>query len=196
MNDMSASSSGAAEHLEMLRLETQSVLRYMAVEFSRQLQFSDNELTQTQSLLKDAIDTLTECFSGINEQLAQHPGIRLSHLSRREKQSKEGDSSPLTAEPEYAGTSELEQLLNTAVRTLQFQDLTKQLVDHALHRVTAMRGVLGEIQAASETQNWASLAELLEHLRESIARHVAIIDEHKTNPVSQGHMRTGEIELF
>lgn len=196
MNDMPESASGAAEHLETLRLETQSVLRYMAVEFSRQLQFSDNELTQTQSLLKDAIDTLTECFSGIHEQLAQHPGIRLAHLSGRATQKKVGEASPLTAEPEYAGTSELEQLLNTAVRTLQFQDLTKQLVDHALHRVTAIRGVLSEIQTASEAQNWASLAELLEHLRESIARHVAIIDEHKTNPVSQGHMSTGEIELF
>jgi hypothetical protein len=32
--------------------------------------------------------------------------------------------------------------------------------------------------------------------KESILHKVANLDEHKTNPVSQGHMGTGEIELF
>ena len=204
MNDFSSPQTElAADFPERIQQETQGVFLCLAEEFDKQLQFAENELTQTQGLLKDAVDTLTACFSGIHEKLCKPPGADAASLltgdgNQPQESSKSHDGSPGPENEGMAGLSdsELEFLLNTAIRTLQFQDLTKQLIDHALHRVAAMRVVMNDIKSVSEGQYRMSFAELLNHHRASIEHNVANIDEHKTNPVSQGHMMTGEIELF
>ena len=174
-----------ADQLMLVQREAQELFRYLADEFEKQLQYADHELTQTQGLLKDAVETLTTCFTGIHDKVCV-------------PQSRGGDPESPGSKMGHHDTSELESLLNAAIRTLQFQDLTKQLIDHALHRVSAMRQVMNDIKSmsADEARGPAHFMEDIGHYYTSIQHNVANLDEHKTNPVSQGHMMTGEIELF
>lgn len=162
--------------------ETKSVLEYLAAEFQQQLSFADQELTQTQEILQSAIDTLTDSFTRINDNLwaigkvADHDAAKTMHRL----------------------SVQLENEIDSAVRCLQFQDLTRQLVDHASHRINSMQHALAEITTMSDERhdNTASFIDYLYHHKESIFVKVASIDQRKSNPVSQGHMGSGDIDLF
>jgi hypothetical protein len=174
--------------------ETQAVLEYLADEFRKQLQFADRELIQTQELLSDAIDTLAACFDGIQGSIdCGAQGVREPAPERESL----GHSIPF-GDPARGCSRQLETHINTAIRTLQFQDIANQLIDHAMHRVSAMNDALTDIKTMSEEQHTdpTSFIDYLYRHKESILRKVANLDERKTNPVSQGHMGTGEIELF
>jgi methyl-accepting chemotaxis protein len=85
------------------------------------------------------------------------------------------------------------QEVNAAVRALQFQDMTSQLIDHTLSRVKTMRGIITSIHEAmrdAEDPN-AGLAAARSRLRES-----AEVARKRSNPVGQESMQSGDIELF
>jgi cysteinyl-tRNA synthetase len=173
-----------------LQQEMQAVLAYLAVEFRKQLQYADRELSQAQDLLRDAIETLTTCFLGIHRNVqAVIEGVGNAIEAR-------GEAGQL--ETVLKISDQLQTDLHTAIRTLQFQDLTFQLIDHAMHRVSAMNDALSDIQSGLEEER-GDTARFVGHLcrhKESILKRVANLDEHKTNPVAQGHMGVGDIELF
>jgi len=102
-------------------------------------------------------------------------------------------------------TREIEQNVNTAVTTLQFQDMVTQLVGHVKRRVDALNGVSEKITllaawlaaeqpAAAEAPQRAQglqkaceeLHGLLEQVRQATIR----------NPVRQASMASGDVELF
>lgn len=96
-------------------------------------------------------------------------------------------------------SGEIERNVNSAVTTLQFQDLATQLLEHTKARVRAMESALQEMaedptqgEHASARQHAASLA----RCRQGIRQHVVALGTVKSNPVSQEHMGTGDIELF
>lgn len=162
--------------------ETRSVLEYLAAEFQQQLTFAGQELIQTQAILQSAVDTLTESFTRI------HDGIWMI-----------GQTASHETEPAIQHLSaQLETEIDSAVRSLQFQDLTRQLVEHAAHRITAMQNALADIKNMAEEShdNTASFIDYLYRHKESVLTKVASIDQHKSNPVAQSHMGSGESELF
>jgi methyl-accepting chemotaxis protein len=85
------------------------------------------------------------------------------------------------------------QEVNAAVRALQFQDMTSQLIDHTLSRIHTMRGIIASIHEAmhdAEDPN-AGIVAARSRLRES-----AEAARRRSNPVGQESMQSGDIELF
>lgn len=83
--------------------------------------------------------------------------------------------------------------VNAAVTTLQFQDLSSQLIGHAQVRLDALsEGVHGVAQSFATADNMdAALASA----RERVAA-LANLDNTRFNPVKQESMSSGDIELF
>jgi methyl-accepting chemotaxis protein len=91
-------------------------------------------------------------------------------------------------------TEKLEHDVNAAVTNMQFQDMVTQLLGHVTKRIDAVTNV---------TRTAALLAnpDADEHDRAAAERalHASIVAARETtakNPVKQGSMQTGEIELF
>ncbi len=94
-------------------------------------------------------------------------------------------------------SGEIENNVNSAVTTLQFQDLATQLLGHTKARVQAMKSALREMAAAGTGQaNPEQHSADLARYRQAIREHVAGLEDVKSNPVSQEHMGAGDIELF
>ncbi|MDZ4201756.1 MAG: methyl-accepting chemotaxis protein [Gallionella sp.] len=86
--------------------------------------------------------------------------------------------------------------VSVAVATLQFQDMSSQLLAHAQMRLEAMREVANEmINGVDSTDRKAYLAQIAAY-NESLHQHVVTLDAKKTNPVAQDNFDTGDIELF
>lgn len=93
-------------------------------------------------------------------------------------------------------TSKIEQNVNTAVATLQFQDMGSQLIGHAQMRLRAVQEVANEISAEMNVTEREDYLNRIAEYERSLHRHLIALDERKSNPVSQQHMGTGDIELF
>jgi len=99
-------------------------------------------------------------------------------------------------------SGQVEQNVNTAVTSLQFQDLTTQLLGHIERRISAMESVMGSIAAISlEEEDKTSDASLecrlrLQHFKEALTEAAKLVEQVKHNPVSQAEMSSGDIELF
>jgi hypothetical protein len=179
--------------LRTAREETQAVLNCLAEAFQTQLQQADLELEQTQSLLKDAIEHLTASFSNIHNHVSTQHRLALTQAAHPQNGDKDA---AIDQALEISLT--LEQDINTAIRSLQFQDISSQLIEHARHRLWAMNEALGDVDVLAgdgEDESLDFIDNLYRH-KETIMLKVSLLDEQKTNPVSQGKMDTGEIELF
>lgn len=91
--------------------------------------------------------------------------------------------------------------VNTAVTSLQFQDLTSQLLAHAKSRIDALEGIMQDVaklcgndRRGTRTQEdyLAGIAKLKTSIRET----AAALREAELHPVKQETMATGDIELF
>jgi methyl-accepting chemotaxis protein len=91
--------------------------------------------------------------------------------------------------------------VNTAVTSLQFQDLTSQLLAHAKSRIEALEGIMRDVtklcgngKRVTHTQEeyLAGIAKLKLSIRETAAE----LREAELHPVKQETMATGDIELF
>jgi len=97
---------------------------------------------------------------------------------------------------------DVEQNVGTAVTTLQFQDMTTQLIDHTRMRVQAMDAILLEVAAASaegageEGDDARQYVARLDRCRQSVIGGVAALAAAKSKAVSQESMGTGDVELF
>jgi methyl-accepting chemotaxis protein len=83
-------------------------------------------------------------------------------------------------------SSEMEGTVNDAVTALQFQDMASQLIGHTLRRIAEAERVLGSLSgndaaaaARGAEQSMAAMREATHH-----------------NPVQQGAIASGEVELF
>jgi hypothetical protein len=81
------------------------------------------------------------------------------------------------------------------VTALQFQDLSDQLLAHAMSRLDALRdevrqvrGVLAKSHAANE-DGWDWIAT-------KIHRNLSAFAEHRNRPVATAHLAPGSVELF
>jgi len=83
--------------------------------------------------------------------------------------------------------------VDAAVRALQFQDLTTQLVGHTAQRLQTVREIMaGMDMAVRQIDDIASgLPAAHQRIRETVRKASA-----RTSPVKQGNMQSGDIELF
>ncbi|HJV28097.1 MAG TPA: methyl-accepting chemotaxis protein [Aromatoleum sp.] len=94
--------------------------------------------------------------------------------------------------------SRVEQDVSLAVTSLQFQDLTTQLVGHIAQRIEALGGALHDI-AAIRTDTGAmegALGNRLSALKGAIHQAAEHIAASNRSPVRQQQMAAGDIELF
>lgn len=90
----------------------------------------------------------------------------------------------------------VEQNVARAVSTLQFQDMSSQLIGHARLRLSALQALSGQMANGTDRPNRREYLEQIATYTGSLREHVASLDERKSNPVAQDNFSTGDIELF
>lgn len=99
--------------------------------------------------------------------------------------------------------SEIDSTVGHAVRSLQFEDLVKQLAAYAESHIQRLESTMGSLDVAIESVNaiesGQSFDALLGNLRNLRTRVVEVNEQHKAEthkPVDQLSMDEGEVELF
>lgn len=93
-------------------------------------------------------------------------------------------------------TAKVEQNVAVAISTLQFQDMSSQLIAHAQMRLTALQEVASEMGKGTDRPTRREYLEQIAAYNHSLHEHVVLLDEKKSNPVAQDSFATGDIELF
>jgi hypothetical protein len=159
----------------------------------RHLTEVETDLIQTQLLLEEAIDKLTDSFMAI------HGAVN----SRQET------INLLLAggTPSADERARLEQMagevgahVNAAITSMQFQDMTSQLIDRTLKRVTGLREFLGTLGAYGADvlpeSGSEEIVELLGKVSMALAIQSLELRSVLRKAVNQQHMDSGDIELF
>ena len=153
----------------------------------------ETDLIQTELLLEEAIDKLTSSFMAIHAAVgAQQATIELLLAGGTPV---DADRARLAA---MAG--EIAVHVNTAITSMQFQDMTSQLIDRTLKRVTGLREFLGTLGAhgadiVPETDS-EELADLLGKVSMALAIQSLELRSVLRKAVNQQHLESGDIELF
>jgi hypothetical protein len=97
-------------------------------------------------------------------------------------------------------SGEIGQHVNTAITSMQFQDMTSQLIDRTLKRVTGLREFLGTLgehgsSIAAETGN-EEIVERLGKVSMALAIQSLELRSVLRKAVEQRHLESGDIELF
>jgi vacuolar-type H+-ATPase subunit I/STV1 len=159
----------------------------------RHLTEVETDLIQTNLLLEEAIDKLSRNFMAIHETVtAQQAAINMMLAG-----------GTLTAEQKEQLGALSEQVgayVNAAVTSMQFQDMTSQLIDRTLKRVTGLREFLGTLGAHGAEMVPDSGSEEIVDLLGKVSMALAIqsleLRSVLRKAVSQKHLESGDIELF
>lgn len=101
----------------------------------------------------------------------------------------------VAAVEELSGTtSEVSQYVQTAITTLQFQDMATQLVGHAGKRMDIIHSLLDGI--SNIEANRRDGADRLGQLNTAIREMIELIENSRHNPVKQINVDAGDVELF
>ena len=92
--------------------------------------------------------------------------------------------------------AKVEQNVAVAVSTLQFQDMSSQLIGHAQMRMEALQEVANQMGSGADSTNQHEYLEQIAAYNSSLHEHVVTLDAKKSNPVAQNNFDTGDIELF
>jgi len=92
--------------------------------------------------------------------------------------------------------SKVEQNVLVVISTLQFQDMSSQLIEHARMRVSALKEITKEMGKGGDSTNQREYMEQIAAYNRLLQKHVASLDKQKSNPVAQKDFGTGDIELF
>lgn len=92
--------------------------------------------------------------------------------------------------------AKVERNVSVAVSTLQFQDMSSQLIAHAQMRLAALQQVSGEMRQGTDRPTRNEYFDQIAAYNNSLHQHVVSLDMKKSNPVAQDGLNTGDIELF
>ena len=153
----------------------------------------ETDLRQTGLLLDEAIEKLSASFMAIHSTVrAQQETIDLL-LS---------GGAPSGAERARLANmqGEIGIHMNAAITSMQFQDMTSQLLDRTLKRVTGLReflGTLGSHGAEIEPESGSEeIVDLLGRVSMALAIQSLELRSVLRRVVSQQHLESGSIELF
>jgi len=153
----------------------------------------ETDLIQTELLLEEAIDKLTASFMAIHSAVG----------SRQETIDKLlAGGQPSAEESALLGgmSGEIGEHVNTAITSMQFQDMTSQLIDRTLKRVTGLREFLGTLGAhgadVMPESGSEEIVELLGKVSMALAIQSLELRSVLRKAVNQQHLESGDIELF
>jgi methyl-accepting chemotaxis protein len=92
--------------------------------------------------------------------------------------------------------AKVEKNVAVAVSTLQFQDMSSQLIAHAQMRMAALQEVANQMGKGVDSPSRREYLEQIAAYKSSLHEHVVSLDARKSNPVAQDNFDTGDIELF
>lgn len=156
--------------------------------------------SQIRSLVGNMNDSLLAAEDSINKVAAKDMTFVMT--SKRHVESMMVDLSELNASIAKNGielaasSARVEQNVTVAVSTLQFQDMSSQLIAHAQMRINALQEVANLLGSESDIQNPQEYLEKLAEYNRTLHEHVILLDQKKTNPVAQNNFDTGDVELF
>lgn len=93
-------------------------------------------------------------------------------------------------------STNVEQNVLVVISTLQFQDMSSQLIEHARLRMSALQEVANEMGKGVDSPNQMEYMERIAAYNRLLDKHVVTLDRQKANPVAQKDFGTGDIELF
>ncbi|MBJ7313854.1 chemotaxis protein [Rugamonas sp. CCM 8940] len=153
----------------------------------------ETDLIQTGLLLEEAIEKLSFNFMAIHQAVeGQQETIRLLLEG--------GDPTPEHRAQLEALQGQVGGYVNAAITSMQFQDMTSQLIDRTLKRVTGLREFLGTLGAHGaemlpESDN-EEIVDLLGKVSMALAIQSLELRSVLRKAVSQKHLESGDIELF
>lgn len=159
----------------------------------RHLNEVETDLLQTELLLEEAIDKLTSSFMAIHSAV----GARQETIDRLLA----GDTPSLEdSEKLSAMSGEIGRHVNSAITSMQFQDMTSQLIERTLKRVAGLRDFLGTLSEhgadiAPETDS-DEIVERLGKVSMALAIQSLELRSMLRKSVEQRHLESGDIELF
>ena len=159
----------------------------------RHLSEVETDLMQTELLLEEAVEKLTRSFMAIHRVVgARQDSINLLLAG--------GTPSDDEIAHMKGMSGEVGIHVNSAITSMQFQDMTSQLIDRTLKRVTGLRAFLGTLGAhgkriEAETGN-EELVELLGQVSMALAIQSLELRSVLRKSVEQQHLESGDVELF
>ena len=159
----------------------------------RHLTEVENDMIQTELLLEEAIDKLTSSFMAIHSAVGSRQDTINLLLAGGVPNAE--DRARLER---MAG--EVGEHVNSAITSMQFQDMTSQLIDRTLKRVTGLREFLGTLGAHGADvlpeSGSEEIVELLSKVSMALAIQSLELRSVLRKAVNQQHMDSGDIELF
>ena len=159
----------------------------------RHLSEVETDLLQTEVLLEEAVEKLTSSFIAIHHAV----GARQEAIDRLLAG---GTPTPEDRGHLAAMSGEIGTHVNTAITSMQFQDMTSQLIDRTLKRVTGLREFLGTLgDHGSGIRPETGSDEIVERLgKVSMALAIQSLELRSVlrKSVEQQHLESGDIELF
>ena len=159
----------------------------------RHLTEVETDLIQTELLLEEAIDKLTSSFMAIHSAVGSRQDTINLLLAG-------GTPSPEERARLERMTAEVGDHVNAAITSMQFQDMTSQLIDRTLKRVTGLREFLGTLGAHGADvlpdSGSEEIVELLSKVSMALAIQSLELRSVLRKAVNQKHMESGDIELF
>ncbi|HLP96914.1 MAG TPA: methyl-accepting chemotaxis protein [Sideroxyarcus sp.] len=155
---------------------------------------------QIRTLVGNVNDSLSQAEAAINKLAATDMTFVMD--SKQHVQSMMSDLASLNTTIAHNGeelnriSNRVEQNVAVAVSTLQFQDMSSQLIGHAQLRLAALQEVLNLLGKVEQGLGRDDYLRQLADYNRSLHEHVVSLDEKKTNPVAQNNFDTGDIELF
>lgn len=157
------------------------------------LQEVANDLHQTSTLLNEAIEKLTASFLAIHSTVTAQQEILNRHLGC-------GCAAALPQEALQNHALELASQVNAIVTSMQFQDMTDQLIGRTTRRIEGVRGVLGlldehggQLAVASTADSVVAAVEKLDGL---VGAQSDALEQSLWKAVRQTRMDSGDIDLF
>lgn len=153
----------------------------------------ETDLIQTSFLLEQAIEKLSFNFMAIHAAISTRQETIDLLLA--------GGTPTLEASAQLASMrDEVGSHVNAAITSMQFQDMTSQLIDRTLKRVTGLREFLATIGLHGEEilaeSNSEEIVELLGKVSVALAIQSLELRSVLHKAVNQQHLESGDIELF
>lgn len=159
----------------------------------RHLAEVETDLVQTENLLQEAIDKLTSCFLAIHGAVAARQ-VLVDRLVAGETLTQD-ERDTITRM-----SAEIAQQVNTAVTSMQFQDMTGQLLNRSVKRVSGLAEFLGTLGAHGAgivpESGQEEIVDRLGKMSMDLAIQSLELKGVLRKSVEQQHMESGDIELF
>ena len=178
---------------KILGSHVKRLLSGVSVHGRRHLTEVEADLLQTELLLEEAIDKLTVSFMSVHAVV----GARQEAIDRMLAG---GALTPDDRALLASMSADVSGHVSTAITSMQFQDMTAQLIERTLRRVAGLRDFLGTLN-----DHGANIApdtnsdEIVDRLgKVSIALAIQSLELRSTlrRSVEQKHLESGDVELF